>query len=80
MGKSIYSKEHKYLVTKLKMARKQAGLDQKEVARLLDKTQSYVSKVESGQRRIDIVQLKAFADIYKKEINFFIKDPSKKRS
>jgi len=73
MDKTIFSKEHKYLIDQLKNARAEAGLEQKQVAVLLGKTQSYVSKIESGQRRIDIVQLKAFAKIYKKTIDYFIK-------
>lgn len=73
MDKSIYSKEHKYLVGQLKKAREKAGLDQKEVAKLLGRTQSYVSKIESGQRRLDIIQLKKFAKIYKKDLSYFIK-------
>lgn len=73
MSKAIYSKDHKYIVEQLKKARKEAGLEQAEVAKLLGKTQSHVSKVEAGQRRIDIVALKEFAQIYKKDINFFIK-------
>jgi len=73
MKKTIYSKEHRYLVEQLKKAREEVGLDQKKVAKLLNSTQSYISKIESGQRRIDIVQLKEFARIYKKNLTFFIK-------
>lgn len=73
MKKTIYSKEHKYIIEQLKKARKEKGLDQMKVAKLLGKTQSYISKIESGQRRIDIVQIKEFAKIYKKSLSFFIK-------
>jgi transcriptional regulator with XRE-family HTH domain len=73
MVKVIYSKEHRSLVERLKKARKEIGLDQSEVAKLLGVSQSYVSKLESGQRRIDIVQLKTFARIYGKNIDYFIK-------
>jgi len=73
MSKAIYSKDHKYVVEQLKKARKEVSLEQAEVAKLLGKTQSHVSKVEAGQRRIDIVALKEFAKIYKKDISFFIK-------
>ena len=73
MVKAIYSKEHRSLVERLRTARKERGLDQEEVAKLLGVTQSYISKMESGQRRIDIVQLKTFARIYKKKIDYFIK-------
>ena len=73
MATTIYSKEHRMLVERLKKARKEAGLDQEAVAKLLRVTQSYISKMESGQRRIDIVQLKRFAKVYKKKIDYFLK-------
>lgn len=73
MSKAIYSKDHKYIVEQLKKARQEAGLEQAEVAKLLGKTQSHISKVEAGQRRIDVIALKEFAKIYKKDINFFLK-------
>lgn len=73
MPKAIYSQEHKYITKQLKNARLEAGLDQKEVAKLLGRTQSYISKVESGQRRIDIIQLKELAKIYRKNLDFFIR-------
>jgi len=72
MSKAIYSKDHKYIVEQLKKARQEAGLEQVEVAKLLGKTQSHVSKVEAGQRRIDVIALKEFAKIYRKDIAFFI--------
>ncbi len=73
MSKAIYSKDHKYIVEQLKKARQEAGLEQVEVAKLLGKTQSHVSKIESGQRRIDVIALKEFARIYKKPIGIFLK-------
>ena len=72
MMKAIYSKEHKYIVDRLKSARREAGFDQTHVAKLLGKTQSHVSKIESGQRRVDVIQLKEFAHIYKKPVNYFL--------
>ncbi len=74
MKKGIYSRAHKKIVGKLKQARKEAGLDQQEVARQLGKTQSYISKLESGQRKLDILQLKELAAIYHKKITDFIED------
>ena len=73
MVKAIYSEEHRSLVLKLKKARKEAGLGQEDVAKTLKVSQSYISKIEAGQRRVDIVQLKAFAKIYGKQIDYFIK-------
>ncbi len=72
MEKTIYSRGHKALVGKLIEARKNAGLRQQDAAKLLGRTQSYVSKIEAGQRRIDLIQLREFAKIYKKDLGFFI--------
>lgn len=72
--KTIYTKEHQILIKKIVEARKDAKLNQKQAAELLEKTQSYISKIESGQRRIDIRQLKDFAKIYNKKISFFIEE------
>ncbi len=73
MNTSLYSKEHDEIVTRLKQARMQVGLSQLEVAHKLGKTQSYLSKIESGQRRLDVLQLKELAKIYKKSLDFFVK-------
>ncbi len=72
MKKTIYSGEHKHLVEQLRKAREAAGFDQTKVAKLLGKTQSYISKIESGQRRIDLVQIKEFGKLYKKPLEYFI--------
>jgi transcriptional regulator with XRE-family HTH domain len=72
MQKTIYTKEHKSLVGKLIKTRQKAALKQEDVAKLLGKTQSYVSKLESGQRRIDLVQLKELAEIYKVKLERFL--------
>jgi transcriptional regulator with XRE-family HTH domain len=71
-NKTIFNEDYKILIKKLKEARFEIGLDQKQVADILKKTQSYISKIESGQRRIDVIQLKSFAKIYKKDLDYFI--------
>lgn len=73
MKKSVYSKEYAYFVERLKQARVEAGMTQVEVARKLDRPQSHISNVESGQQRVDVIELQRFARIYKKNINYFIK-------
>jgi len=42
------------------------------VARKLGKPQSFVSKSESGERRVDAVELKHLAEIYGKGLDFFV--------
>jgi transcriptional regulator with XRE-family HTH domain len=72
MPRAIYEKEHKKIVEHLKQARIDAGFGQVEVAKKLGRTQSYVSKIESGQRRFDVLQLKEFAKLYKKPLDYFL--------
>lgn len=72
MSKNNYSKEYQYLLEQLKKARENSGLTQKEVSEKLKKPQSYISKCESGERRVDLVELKMFAKIYNKQINYFL--------
>ena len=71
MTKAIFFKDHKYTVEQIKKARLEAGLGQVQVAKLFGKTQSHLSKIEAGQRRLDITQLKEFAKIYKKPLDYF---------
>ncbi len=73
MTKSIYSKEYKNVIERLKKARLEAVLKQEDVAKKLKKPQSYISKIERGERRIDVVELELFAKLYKKEIKWFLK-------
>ena len=54
--KSNFSKEYSSFLTVLTAARKRRGLTQKAVADLLGKPQSFVSKYESGERRLDVVE------------------------
>lgn len=42
--------------------RREKGLTQAQVAARLDRPQSFVSKYESGERRLDLIELRAVAD------------------
>ena len=73
MVKSIHTKQYAYFVERLRKAREEAGLTQVQVAKKLKRPQSHVSNVESGQQRVDVVELQTFAKMYNKDINYFIK-------
>lgn len=73
MAKSIYSSEYKNIVKKIKEARYEASLTQADLAKKLIKPQSYISKIERNERRVDAAELKEIAKILKKDINFFLK-------
>jgi transcriptional regulator with XRE-family HTH domain len=65
MAKAKFSPAHKKLRELLVEARLDAGLKQADVARALGVPQSYVSKVESGERRLDVVEFIAIAEAAK---------------
>ena len=58
MEKSIYTREYEVLLRILRETRERAGVTQIELARRLAQTQSFVSKIEGGDRRLDLVQLR----------------------
>jgi len=43
-----------------------------QVAKKLSRPQSFVSKCESGERRVDAVELQDFARLYRKTLSFFL--------
>ncbi len=73
MAKSTHSARYRALLVRLKQARQQAGLTQAEVATALRRPQSFVSKCESGERRLDVVELEELARLYRQPIAFFLR-------
>jgi ribosome-binding protein aMBF1 (putative translation factor) len=60
MDKSIHSAQYKVLLKVLCEARRRAGLTQIDLAKRIGETQSFVSKCERGERRIDVIELRVF--------------------
>lgn len=58
MHKSLPSRNYTLFLDQLVAARKRAGLTQEQLAERLGATQSFVSKCERGERRLDIVELR----------------------
>ena len=73
MVKSIQTKEYAYLVERLRKARMEAGLTQVQAAKKIGRPQSHISNIESGQQRIDVIELKRFAELYGKKMGYFLK-------
>lgn len=56
MAKSLRSKRHRALIAVLVGSRKAAGMTQERLAEKLGQPQSFISKIESGERRLDVVE------------------------
>lgn len=63
MLKSVHTARHALFCESLKRARKAAGLTQEEMARRLREHQSFVSRYETGERRLDVVEYLEVAEI-----------------
>ena len=72
---TINATEYEAMVERLRQARQEAGMTQEAVADFFGRPQSFVSKVESGGRRIDPVELCYFADLYQKPLDWFLPEP-----
>lgn len=66
-----HAKDYQAFIARLRQARLDAGLSQEQVAEILGVTQSFVSRSETGVRRVDVIELQAFATIYECSFGFF---------
>ena len=71
MRGALHTKRYVQFRARLKQARIDAGLTQVEAAARLRKPQSFVSKSEAGERRVDAIELEDFARLYGKPVLHF---------
>ena len=74
MEKSVFTVEYELFRTMLRDVRVSKGVTQVQLAALLDETQSYVSKCERGERRLDLVQLQAFCKALSHPLEAFVSE------
>lgn len=73
MNYHISAKERKRLIHHLVVARRHAGFNQTDAAHKLGRSQTYLSKIEIGQRKIDVLELKQLAKLYHKPVLYFLR-------
>lgn len=78
MGKNRWSKRQEQLQDSLRELRENANLTQVELAGKLGRPQSFVSKIESGERRVDIVELEEICKVCKSNLLSFTREFIKK--
>ena len=62
MPKSVFTDAYRSVIERLVAMRKERGVSQVELARRLGKTQQFISYIERGERRIDVVEFYAIAE------------------
>jgi transcriptional regulator with XRE-family HTH domain len=67
-----YRRRYAQFLVRLKQARAEAALTQVEVANRINRPQSFVSKIESGERRVDVLELSELARVYRRPLDFFL--------
>ena len=59
------------IVQRLIEARGEAGLTQREVSTRIGRAHSFLSKCETGERRVDLLELLQLAELYQKPLQYF---------
>jgi transcriptional regulator with XRE-family HTH domain len=72
--KSIHDQSYKLLISLLREERRKQKLTQAELAERIDSDQTYVSKVETMERRIDVIELRTFCKALDIDLLNFLKD------
>jgi transcriptional regulator with XRE-family HTH domain len=78
MASNTWGLQSQILQSQLKDIRKSAGMTQMELANRLQKHQSYVSKYESGERRLDLIELRDIILCCDATLNSFVKEFEKR--
>lgn len=73
MTKSVFTRKHDRLRQLLVAARKTAGLTQSQLAKRLSRPQSFVSKVERDERRLDVIEFFELAQAIRIDAFAFLK-------
>ena len=69
---SRHPEQYRKMLERLREARLAARLTQEAVAERIGVRQTLVSKMELGERRIDVVELAELAKLYEKPLEFFV--------
>jgi transcriptional regulator with XRE-family HTH domain len=70
--RAVHAPGYRAFLKRLRQARKEAGLSQAQAAKALRRPQTFLSKSEIGERRVDVVELAQFAKLYRKPLRYFV--------
>lgn len=73
MTKAIYRREHEIFLQELKRLRVGSGMTQAQCSEALGRPQSFMSDVERGIRRLDLIQLRDLCRVLETDLVSFVK-------
>ena len=73
MEKSVFTREYEVFCETLRKTRESAGVTQVELAKRLGQSQSFVTKIETGYSRVDIVQLRTICQVLDTTLPAFVR-------
>lgn len=73
MKKRVYLAQRSYMVNLLREMRVEAGVTQVELAERIERDQTFVSKYESGQRRLDLLEVREICQAIGLSLEEFVK-------
>ncbi len=62
MGKQLRNARHRALMAALKAARERVGMTQRDLAKRLSRSHSFIGKIESGERQLNVLEFCELAD------------------
>jgi len=73
LKKTIHAKEYHMVIAMLRELREQKHFTQKDLADKIGSDQTFISKIEIGERRVDIIELKYICDALEMDLTEFVK-------
>lgn len=80
MSTSVHTAPYRRLRQLLVRLRREAGMTQAELASAVNKPQSFISKIESGERRLDIIELIQILSVLRADPHSFIDDLARRKA
>ena len=74
MKKTIHSKEYRKLISLLREKRENLDITQLKLASIIDTDQTFISKIENSERRIDVIELRTICKALKISFTDFIQE------
>ena len=72
MDKTLVTERHRRLIALIIEAREKSGMTQTELADALGEYQSFVARLESGQRRLDVIEFIQLSEVLKFDLTEMI--------